>query len=205
MNFKNNFKLQTITIPSFLLTDKNLDGNSLRILLFLFDNYSEFTLKIEEISEKLGLSEKTVIEKIKDLENLGYIRKSKRFDEKGKMVGNDYEIGFIETYSEKEKVVFIEKKEKKKKVIPSLDMTIIEDLDIESQELFCEYIELRNKMKILTNNSILKSLVKIYKDNGCEKEMIRISINSNYKTLFPIRKQQFKNKTLVDIEDKVYV
>ena len=51
MNFKNNFKLQTITIPSFLLTDKNLDGNSLRILLFLFDNYSEFTLNIKEISD----------------------------------------------------------------------------------------------------------------------------------------------------------
>ena len=81
-------------IPNELITDSNLSGMAFRIVVYLFSKPHNWNVNNKDIQNRFGIKRRETMSKYwKEIEASGWIIRTRKTDEKGKMkAGYDYQL-----------------------------------------------------------------------------------------------------------------
>ncbi len=186
---------------------------------------------IDTIQAKTSISRPTVIKVINKLVELNLLIKTQRARKTGGRYSSLYlvfpneTLDFLDTeykekFSQSKTVLLIPKVKtddsQSKMVLPknhSQSKTVLPEpllinhhlynrLTDTSKELYLEYINLRKKMKLITTIKTHNILLEKFFEYGADDNIIMSAINSNWKSFYPIKTNNYKTSSNIVDDDK---
>ena len=186
---------------------------------------------IDTIQAKTSISRPTVIKVINKLVELNLLIKTQRARKTGGRYSSLYlvfpnetleflDAEYKEKFSQSKKGLLIPKVKtddsqskialpknhsQSKTVLPEpllINHHLYNSLTDTSKELYLEYINLRKKMKLITTIKTHNILLEKFFDYGADDNIIMNAINSNWKSFYPIKTNNYKTSSnMVDTDE----
>ena len=189
---------------------------------------------IDTIQAKTSISRPTVIKVINKLVEINLLIKTQRARKTGGRYSSLYlvfpneTLEFLDTeYKEKfsqsktgllipkvktddsqSKIALPKNHSQSKTVLPEpllINHNLYNSLTDTSKELYLEYINLRKKMKLITTIKTHNILLEKFFEYGADDNIIMSAINSNWKSFYPIKTNNYKTSSnIVDTDEWDY-